>query len=110
MRAGDRGDAVYLVVSGRLRVTAERVDSSVTLSEVGRSEVVGEMALIDDAPRNASVRAIRDSELLRLGADRFRSIIEEEPAEVLAISRLLVDRLRVTTTRVHRGRRCGFRP
>ena len=98
IHAGDPGDAVYLVVSGRLRVTTERADGPSALSEIGRGQIVGEMALIDDAPRNASVHAIRDSELLRLGADHFRSVIEEEPGVLLAISRLLVDRLRITTT------------
>src|SRR5215831_15967776 len=62
MREGDAGDAMFVVVSGRLSV----VVNEHSIAEVGRGETVGEMALLTGAPRSATVRGLRDSVLLRL--------------------------------------------
>ena len=67
MQEGDPADCLYIVASGRLRVTVERspgVEEAV--GEVGPGESVGEMALLIGGQRSATVRAIRDSQLLRL--------------------------------------------
>src|SRR5881392_110015 len=67
MHEGDAGDAMYVVVSGRLGVvvgTAAQGEQSI--AEIGRGETVGEMALLTGAPRSATVRGLRDSMLLRL--------------------------------------------
>jgi NTE family protein len=64
-RRGDAADALYLVVSGRLEVLLD-ADSTDVLRVIGRGGVVGELALLADTPRSASIRARRDSELLQL--------------------------------------------
>ena len=96
-RQGDAGDGLYLVVSGRLRVSVagdipgdgpERV-----LYDLGRGAIVGEMALLTDRPRAASVSAVRDSDLLLLRVSSFTSLLERSPALVTGMIRLLVDRL-----------------
>src|SRR6476620_7337713 len=56
MREGDAGDAMFVVVSGRLSVV---VDEN-SIAEIGRGETVGEMALLTGAPRSATVRGLRD--------------------------------------------------
>ena len=67
MRQGEAGDAMYLSISGRLRVTV-RDDGGVDrmVREMGRGEIMGEMSLYTDEPRTATVIAIRDSLLVRL--------------------------------------------
>ena len=62
IRQGDDADALYVVRHGRLRTTATDNDgSSRDVGEVGKGEVVGEMALITDDKRSATVTAMRDS-------------------------------------------------
>jgi NTE family protein len=69
-RQGDTGDGLYLVASGRLRVTAEADGYARMLYDLGRGAIVGEMALLTNRPRAATVHAVRDSDLrvLRVAA------------------------------------------
>jgi predicted acylesterase/phospholipase RssA/CRP-like cAMP-binding protein len=96
-RQGDAGQGLLLVVSGRLRVSVasdipgdgrERV-----LYDVGRGAIVGEMALLTERPRAATVSAVRDSDLLLLRVSSFTSLLERSPALVTGMIRLLVDRV-----------------
>jgi predicted acylesterase/phospholipase RssA/CRP-like cAMP-binding protein len=94
MREGDAGDALYVVVSGRLSVvvgTTPHDERSV--AEIGRGETVGEMALLTGAPRSATVRAMRDTVLLRLSKTSFDALIDRHPKATMALARLIVKRL-----------------
>lgn len=91
-RQGEEGDALYMVVSGRLRVLLERPDGkgiARTLREVTRGETVGELALINGEPRSATVVALRDTELGRISPESFTRLLEREPRSVLGITRML---------------------
>jgi NTE family protein/lysophospholipid hydrolase len=89
----DAADCLYVVVSGRLRVSLERSDGSEqSLGEVGRGDVVGEMALLTGQRRSATARAIRDTDLLRLRADAFNRLIEQHPATMMRVTRRIVMR------------------
>lgn len=90
-RQGEAGDALYVVLGGRLRVELERGDEPEVIREVGRGETVGELALITGHPRSASVRAIRDTELVRLSVERFRALLEEHPRTAVRLTRVLAD-------------------
>ena len=80
-RQGDEGDALYIVQSGRLEAVDETPGhKSYAFRELRTGEAVGELALICDAPRTASVRVRRDARLLRIGRDEFESILAESPA------------------------------
>jgi NTE family protein len=95
MRQGDPPDAMYLVHRGRLRVLAQDADQlggHTVLGEVGRGEMVGEMALVSDRPRTATVVALRDGELLRLSTDGFTTLIQEHPAALREITTQVVER------------------
>jgi NTE family protein len=94
MRQGDPGDALYLLVSGRLRVTIEEDGQARVVRELSRGEIIGEMSLIADAPRSATVVAIRDSVLVRLGKEDFEHLQAQSPAVTLALTRQIVERLR----------------
>ena len=99
MRAGDAADCLYLVAAGRLRVLATVDGEERVLAEIGRGDVVGEMALIIDRPRTADVVALRDTHLLRLGSDAFVDFTAAFPAAYRAISTATVDRLLSRQTR-----------
>jgi predicted acylesterase/phospholipase RssA/CRP-like cAMP-binding protein len=100
-RQGDAGEGLYVVVSGRLRVSvagdmaadATADGAGHVLYDLGRGAVVGEMALVTDRPRAATVCAVRDSDLLLLRVSSFRALLERSPALARGIIRLLVDRL-----------------
>ena len=95
MREGGPGDALYALVSGRLRVFAEQPDgSSAAVGEISPGEVVGEMALLSDESHSATVKAIRDSHLLEIAREDFETLGREEPTVTMAIARLMVGRLR----------------
>src|SRR5579862_9479 len=70
-RQGDVGDALYLVVSGRLNVAVERELGEFVVAELGPGETVGEMALLGGDARSGTVRAIRDTRLAKLSRSGF---------------------------------------
>ena len=91
---GDDADAAYLVVSGRVRVIRRDRDGSIVepVGEVGTGELIGEHALLADAPRNATVVAARRSQLARLPRSGFEALLLAHPATMLAVVRRLVAR------------------
>jgi NTE family protein len=86
--AGEASDCLYVVRNGRLQV----LNNDVVITELGRGEVVGELGLLTDAPRSASVRAVRDSTLVRLTKAQFDKIAD------LGVLGTMV---RVLATRLH---------
>jgi len=94
MRQGEPGEELYLLVSGRLRVYIEEEGVRRIVREVPRGEVVGEMSLIADAPRSATVVAIRDSVLVSLGKEDFAQLQASSPQVTLALTRQIIARLR----------------
>lgn len=95
MREGDPADCFYILISGRLRVTVEQEgNKEVAVGEVGRGEVVGEMAILTDEPRSATVIAIRDSELMMFSRAEFERLLEIHPQAMMRIARQIVVRLR----------------
>jgi predicted acylesterase/phospholipase RssA/CRP-like cAMP-binding protein len=85
---GDRADAAFLVVSGRLAIERPREQ----LIEVGRGGVVGEFGLLDDRERSATVRALRDTTLARLSADSFRALTVDHTDLAMGLVRRILDR------------------
>lgn len=94
MRAGDAGDAMYVLLDGRATV---RVPSR---GEVGleMGAFVGELALLDDGPRTATVVADGSVIALTIGRAGFRKLLRAEPAIAVAIAEELARRLRTAHT------------
>jgi len=94
-RQGDAGDALYVVVDGRLRVVVEEADGTErTVDEVGRGASVGEAALLTGDARSATIYAIRDTHLARLDAALFERVVERHPRAMLQIARTAARRSR----------------
>ncbi len=96
-RAGDRADALYVVLGGRCEVVDADDQHILTLS---RGAVLGELGLITGAPRAASIRARRDSELLKLSHEEFERLLREEPAFAIGLTRELGGQLQASRPRV----------
>lgn len=94
LHQGDPGEAVYFVLSGRLRVfTPGPNGHSVTLGELSRGESVGEMALLTGSPRSASASILLDAALLRLSRAAFEQLLEQHPAAMVFFRQLLLERV-----------------
>jgi predicted acylesterase/phospholipase RssA/CRP-like cAMP-binding protein len=100
-RQGDPGDAAYVVVAGRLRVVTHDREERV-VGEVGRGEMVGEMALLEGVPRMATVLAARDTELARFARSAFETLVERHPRAMLGIARTVLRRARAPAVQLRR--------
>jgi EmrB/QacA subfamily drug resistance transporter len=87
--AGDTGDSMYILEAGRLQL--RRPDGSA--AEVQPGSALGELALLTDAPRAATVVARRDSTLRRLGREDFDHLVEAEPVVMRALARGIAKQL-----------------
>jgi CRP-like cAMP-binding protein len=89
--AGDPGDAFYVLLLGRAEVRRGRGRPKV---EIGPGAYFGEMALLDGAPRSATVVAKTETICLMLARKRFENVLKDEPAVAYALLRTLAARLR----------------
>lgn len=93
--AGDPNDALYIVISGRLKVMmSDDEGREVILALLSQGEFFGEMGLIDEEPRSATVIAIEACELLTISKADFRKCLQENFDIAMAVMRGLVKRLR----------------
>ncbi|MDF2980502.1 MAG: crp 2, partial [Devosia sp.] len=75
IREGEQGGSLYIILAGAVEVTKEDGGHEVTLATRGPGEFLGEMSLLEQAPRTASVRATEPSELLAIGSEAFRQLL-----------------------------------
>ena len=94
MRQDEIGQCAYFVVKGRLLIEREMNGENVVLGEVHRMDIVGEIAILDDAPRSATVTAIEDSILITLDKSRIKTLIRRAPHFAEVILKLLCYKLR----------------
>ena len=90
-RAGDPGNALYIVAAGSVEVVAEGEPPRV-LAELGVGQALGEMALLNGGTRTATVRARTDSNLLAIGKADFDRLLADDPHLAAAVRRLSHDR------------------
>lgn len=94
---GDPGDAIYVVVDGRLRMS--RISGSgteATLAIIGAGDATGEMSLFDGRPRSATATAMQPTRVFVVSRDDFVNWVRERPAAALALLETLSLRLRRT--------------
>jgi signal transduction histidine kinase len=93
---GAVGDSMFIVIAGELEVTKRDGDRDLLLATRKAGDFIGEMALLEQVPRTASVRAVRESDLLSIAPEAFRHLIEKSPAAATTILRTIAGRLRST--------------
>jgi CRP/FNR family transcriptional regulator, cyclic AMP receptor protein len=95
LRAGEETDALYIILSGRVKVLIpDEEGHEVILSMIGAHEFFGEMGLLDELPRSASVETLEPCEMLRLSKAGFTSILKDNFELAMLIIKNLVRRLR----------------
>jgi len=95
---GEPGLCMYVILSGRVQVAVHSQVEPIPLAELAKGDFFGELALVDDGPRSASVTAIEDTEVLRITRMVLGVMAGVQPAGAIhllaAIGRSLVNRLR----------------
>lgn len=100
LREGEPGDAMYFITRGKVRVyVSEPGGKEFTLSTMEAGEHFGELALLDDAPRSASVMALEDSNLSVINKSDFTRVTLENPAIGVILMKNLAARIRELTER-----------
>jgi NTE family protein len=98
-RQGDAAPDAYVVTAGHLAVVmGAGAHGKKTVARIGPGEVVGEMALLADAPRSATVVALHDSYLIRLPRQAFDILLEGAPEARRYLFRVLTSRLQHTSS------------
>jgi CRP/FNR family transcriptional regulator, cyclic AMP receptor protein len=96
-RQGDTGDGMYLIESGRVRISIHDDDKQeLTLAELAQGDFFGEMSIIDGRQRSADAQVIEDARLAILSRDAFLSFVRTNPDVALKMLSALTDRLRRT--------------
>ncbi len=101
MEQGSYGDCAYIVLEGELEIKKHTGENEITIAMREAGEVVGEMSLLDRAPRMADVRAVRESRLLRIKKETFERLLATNPPAVLSILHTVTARLRQNEALLH---------
>ena len=98
---GEEGQAVYFIMQGKVVIRRQGMPSNSIIAELGAGQCFGEMALLDDSPRMAQVRAAEDCVLDVLFREDFLSLVQTHSQIAsklsLALARMMGDRLRRQT-------------
>lgn len=97
---GDMGDAAYIIIDGEADVTVSTPSGEITVAKVGKNELVGEIAILCDVPRTATVRAVGEVTTLAITKDLFFQLVAEFPQMAVEIMRELAQRLERTTVQL----------
>ncbi|KAL8828611.1 MAG: hypothetical protein Q9191_002492 [Dirinaria sp. TL-2023a] len=92
---GDESDAIYIVLNGRLRAILEKDNSIMkVVGEYGQGESVGELEVMTESVRPATLHAIRDTELAKFPKSLFNSLALEHPGITMKVSKIIAQRMR----------------
>ena len=96
-RAGDAGDAMYIIERGKVRISVQATDGrELTLTELGQGDFFGELTLLDRQPRSANATVSEESRLAVLSREHFLSFMRSKPNVALEMLTALAHRLRRT--------------
>ena len=98
-KEGDKGDALYIVRSGKINIlkrNSSGIDS--VLVTLGKGALIGDMAIIDEQPRSATIATVQETNFLIITKEDFRDLLSKIPEISFQILKLTTERLRVTNT------------
>ena len=103
-RQGDPGDAAYVILEGRADILAEATGGQIKIAELEDNAIVGEIAILCDVSRTATVKAAAPLEALRIRKDDFLKLLADYPDMMFEILRSLAQRLTRTTSELTEAR------
>ena len=103
-RQGDTGDAAFVIISGTADVIVNTPAGEVVVASVERNDFVGEISILCDVPRTATIRATAPLETLKISKDHFLRLLHDFPDMAVEVMRVLAERLGRTTAELTEAR------
>ena len=97
---GEMGDAAFIIIEGAADVIVSTPNGPLKVAEVAKNDFVGEISILRDVPRTATVTAATDCTVLRISKDLFFRLVCEFPEMAVEIMRELARRLENTTNQL----------
>ncbi len=91
---GTAGSNAYLIMSGSVQVSKQVGDEPLVLSRLAKGNIFGEMSLVDDKPRSATVVALEDTDVRVITRERFETMLEQNPRGVIPLLKQVFQRVR----------------
>jgi len=101
---GESGDVAYIILEGSADIQISTSHGPATVATVKQNDVVGEIAILIDVPRTASVVATTEMKVLAIAKDNFLKLLKNFPDMAIEVMRVLAQRLERTTREVGRLR------
>lgn len=99
-KQGERGDAAFIVLEGTADVLIEAANGPMRVASLSENEIIGEIAILCDIPRTATVQATTELTTLRITAELFFRMIMDFPEMGVEVMRVLAHRLEQTTAQL----------
>ncbi|MBL4600250.1 MAG: cyclic nucleotide-binding domain-containing protein [Rhizobiaceae bacterium] len=103
-KQGDVGDAAYVVVSGIADVIVSIGGNDVSVAKLSENDFIGEIAILCDMPRTATIKAEGELDTLKIKKEHFLGLIEDAPQLGIEVMRELALRLSKTTAELSEAR------
>ena len=101
---GDHADTAYIIIEGSADVCVDTPGGEISVAQLAKNDIVGEIGILCDVPRTATLRAKDDVTTLVISKDLFFQMVREYPEMGIEIMRELADRLEKTTTQLREAR------
>lgn len=105
VRMGDAGDAAYVIITGNADVTVPAPSGDITVAQLKDGDFFGEIAILCDTPRTATVTAKGELTALRIRKEPFFQLMYQFPEMAVEMTRLLAERLTRTTAELVESQR-----
>jgi CRP-like cAMP-binding protein len=103
-RQGDHTDAIYIIVAGKADVIVDTPKGPLTVAQLEKNEFIGEIGILCDVPRTATVRAATELTTLKITKEVFFRMVTDFPAMGVEVMRVLAHRLEDTTVKLREAR------
>ena len=90
---GEKGNNLYIIQSGSVKITKIVNNQEIVLAILKKSDIFGEMAMLDDKPRAATAEIYEDCTLLAVNKDNFSKLIHDQPDMVVKLTSLMAERI-----------------
>ncbi len=94
LQEGTKGTSAFIVLSGAVQVLKRSGDKEIVVATLGEGQVFGEMGLIEDRPRSATVKAMTELTLQVISREGFNELLQKKPSVLIPIIKSLFERLR----------------
>ena len=110
IKENDTGETAYVIERGRVEITKEREGQKMHMAYLDSGETIGEMSMIDDKPRNATVTATEETTVSEIHRDEFFKSLKTNPEVALNVLKILFERMREANVKILQLQKEGVKP